>query len=766
MFLILIQKQPPLLEKPTSTPGIEIPSIKSGRLKYFIRTKMNRNKENHVVPDVQLNLLRDEKLQPKRRQHGANVLVLDSSYSWIICFANFVLMATDSAFVRAINMTFLNIVEDFQVTITEASVGFTLELVFFSLSSMLVTSLVVPKTGERIPCIIGAALGSLCTIGISLSPNIACFLILMAFKGISAGTMVMASIALISQYFEKRKSFATAVACSGLALGSMGAPPVIKLFIEVYGTQGAFFLFGALEMNNICMAMLLRPTTRYTRVISSGQDECIQTTNEINIPCPPCKQDKYDSAYTADVICSNKQVTCSNKDEENIELLDRNYHLSQQSQILDMEMMSIVKNSNDSEDVHNVSIKLNSGEDDHNLHLQLRSDEDVHNLSTKQKSAQEFKTHGEYGFNSSSLGKVATEIQHQQKDYCEKNINKCFPLKNVKINDITKSISSSSLGISGDNISSVFERTISYDNSNLQTDELNSNDSRIDQPNVHDNKSSHVDKKHQQMGSKLSKLNVSSTWSVISAPVSDVFVGLDFCALQESSATCDEDQIYTLNKGCFSRFLKWLHGAFNIHLFRTWSLRALLLYNMTGVLVGYLSTYFPTIGTKSGLNNDEIALMLIISGGVDFASRLAIGAFTDFNLLTTTQIVAIAQIIIGTASHFTHFYTSFEALMVLAVIIGVFGGVRQTFGTLICLQFMGAEKYVQALGFQTMTATLTMAVHHPLLSSILEVSGSFNPPLHYVGVAAYLSAIILLLEPYIKRMDAARQTSTETKQVN
>ncbi|KAH9503373.1 hypothetical protein Btru_072860, partial [Bulinus truncatus] len=39
-------------------------------------------------------------------------------------------------------------------------------------------------------------------------------------------------IALISQYFEKRKSFATAVACSGLALGSMGAPPVIKLFIE------------------------------------------------------------------------------------------------------------------------------------------------------------------------------------------------------------------------------------------------------------------------------------------------------------------------------------------------------------------------------------------------------------------------------------------------------------------------------------------------------------------------------------------------------
>ncbi|KAH9503370.1 hypothetical protein Btru_072857 [Bulinus truncatus] len=196
-----------------------------------------------------------------------------------------------------------------------------------------------------------------------------------------------------------------------------------------------------------------------------------------------------------------------------------------------MEMMSIVKNSNDSEDVHNVSIKLNSGEDDHNAHLQLRSDEDVHNLSTKQKSAQEFKTHG----------------------------------------------------------------------------------------------------------------------------------------------------------------------------------------------------------TKSGLNNDEIALMLIISGGVDFASRLAIGAFTDFNLLTTTQIVAIAQIIIGTASHFTHFYTSFEALMVLAVIIGVFGGVRQTFGTLICLQFMGAEKYVQALGFQTMTATLTMAVHHPLLSSILEVSGSFNFTLTLCG---------------------------------
>ncbi|KAH9508960.1 hypothetical protein Btru_048401 [Bulinus truncatus] len=668
----------------------------------------NRNKENTVVPDVQLNLLRNEKLQPSRRQHGVNVLVLDSAHSWIICFANFIIMTLGSAFGRTISMTFLDFVEDFQVSITDASLGYTLQLVCFSLSC------------------------------------------------VSTGTTAVASIALISRYFDKRKSFATAVATSGLALGSMGAPPVVKLFMEMYGRHGTFLLLGALEMNNICMSMLLRPTTRYTSIIpSEPPDTSAHTTNDIIIPDPLCEQDKTQQTHTqGSNVCCDKQATGVIIGDINIELLDIKQMMSSQlSETVDTEIPPFINNGNENENGAN-------------------------SLNTKLKHAHELKTDRANHFSSSDRYELTPEIQNQQKDFSE-SAKTFIPLIPNEINGQAQSIEAflySSLGLAEGRVSSILERLNSYDCNSHQIDRLNSYDygsHQIDRLNSYDYSSHQIDRlnstdcsshqKHQQMGSKLSKLNVSSTWSVISAPASDVFVGLDFCALQESSATCDEDQIGTLNKSCFSRFLKWLHGAFNIHLFRTWSLRALLLYNMTGVLVLYLSTYFPTIGARSGLTNDDIALMLIISGGVDFVSRLSFGAFSDLHLLSNTQIVAVAQVIIGTASHFTHFYTSFEALMVLSVILGVSGGVRQTFGTLICLQFMGAEKYVQALGFQTMTATLSMAVHHPLLSSILEVSGSFNPTLHYVGVAAYLSAIILLLEPYIKRMDAARENVKQTK---
>ncbi|XP_055887734.1 uncharacterized protein LOC106066812 isoform X2 [Biomphalaria glabrata] len=607
-------------------------------------TKLDQQKTHRH--DVETDLLTDAHHKTKTTQHGADVLVLDSVHSWIICFA------------------------------------------------MLVTALLVPKTGERVTCIIGSILGSVCTIAIGASPNIACFLVFMALKGVSTGTTAVASIAMISQYFDKRKSFATAVACSGLALGSMGAPPAATYFIEVYGKRGAFLLLGALEMNNICMSILLRPTSRYTHIVKSdeGMDGRPNVENQAELQ-------KELEGNTDDI-----QDGGTNTDA----LLDTN---SDQDMNLKHKQTSIVDKNHAAQTTNHDVNRANQ--------TNVKSPEEILLKPQGQESFSKFNDSG----NILTHNECDAESEHLNLDIWRKNSRPSRSIS-IEINGKCFHHDATSFSRSNSNMTSVRERLNSYDSHY-----------KYFQPD---------------------RLNIASTWSIISTPVSDVLVGFEICTLQENPCLSDQGSTDMRNKSCLMRFLMWLHDAFNIHLFQSWSLRALLLYNITAVLVLYLSTYFPTIGAKAGLAQDDIALMLIISGGVDFISRLAIGAFTDLHILTTTQIVAIAQAIIGTTCHFTHFYTSFESLMVLAVIIGLFGGLRQSLGTLICLQFMGKERYVQALGFQTMVSTLTMAVHHPLLSSIMELSGSFNTSLHYVGVAAYLSVFILLLEPLTKKLDAKK----------
>ena len=70
----------------------------------------------------------------------------------------------------------------------------------------------------------------------------------------------------------------------------------------------------------------------------------------------------------------------------------------------------------------------------------------------------------------------------------------------------------------------------------------------------------------------------------------------------------------------------------------------------------------------------------------------------------------------GTVFQFGRMFTDFDSLMFLSVLVGLFGGTRQILGTLITIEFMGLARFRQALGFQAMLSTMSLAIHHPLLS--------------------------------------------------
>ena len=69
--------------------------------------------------------------------------------------------------------------------------------------------------------------------------------------------------------------------------------------------------------------------------------------------------------------------------------------------------------------------------------------------------------------------------------------------------------------------------------------------------------------------------------------------------------------------------------------------------------------------------------------------------------------------------HFKYFFTSYTSLMFLSVMLGLFGGVRQSLGTLLTIQFMGTDKFLKTIGMQSMFGIASLALHNPLLSECI-----------------------------------------------
>ncbi|XP_064615456.1 monocarboxylate transporter 12-like [Liolophura sinensis] len=77
--------------------------------------------------------------------------------------------------------------------------------------------------------------------------------------GFGAGLCYIPAVAIVSYYFDRRRSFAIGLAVSGIGLGSFGFPPLIRFLYHEYGWQGSFLVLAALILNICVCGALMRP---------------------------------------------------------------------------------------------------------------------------------------------------------------------------------------------------------------------------------------------------------------------------------------------------------------------------------------------------------------------------------------------------------------------------------------------------------------------------------------------------------------------------
>ncbi|CAG5119155.1 unnamed protein product [Candidula unifasciata] len=230
--------------------------------------------------------------------------------------------------------------------------------------------------------------------------------------------------------------------------------------------------------------------------------------------------------------------------------------------------------------------------------------------------------------------------------------------------------------------------------------------------------------------------------------------GVTGVALHGAPAEDDSRNNHDWRSCCCIRIIRKI---FDPSLFRQLAFRVFLVSAVPSATTQYLMQYVPTIAVIKGASKDQAATLLTITGSVDLVSRLAIGFFADTNLLRATQIVAIAQICQGILLQFNTLFDNFEKMIAMVVIMGLFIGTRQSLLPMMHIEIVGMEKMARCLSITAMLATISAACHSPMLSAILEATGSYDIVLYYVGVALIVGAVLMLFMPMLAKVDARRQ---------
>ncbi|GFN94339.1 monocarboxylate transporter [Plakobranchus ocellatus] len=201
----------------------------------------------------------------------------------------------------------------------------------------------------------------------------------------------------------------------------------------------------------------------------------------------------------------------------------------------------------------------------------------------------------------------------------------------------------------------------------------------------------------------------------------------------------------------------YLNKAFDTSVFKIYCFRMFLLFSPLATFNVYLLIYMPFIATMSGLTQADGAFLMTISGFMDLLARLVLSCMADFKWFSKTRVVALSMVVLSVICHGSRVINSYHLFVTFAVVVGMFVGVRQTLASVIMLEIVGTEKFAKGFGFLATLCTLALAINHPIVGALLDTTGSFVIPLHYVGSVLMIAAIIILTEPIWKRKDARRK---------
>ncbi|XP_076450701.1 uncharacterized protein LOC143286797 [Babylonia areolata] len=211
----------------------------------------------------------DEEEEEKRVDEAADNpypgLPVDHGWAWVVMAAQFVITLLIIGYGRALSIFFMEFLVMFEVPVTTATTAFGIMTAFFGIGNMLVSHVLLSRFNTRKVLLTGSLICSTFVALSALAPNMTIITVTHCFIGFSHALMYVPGYTTLGHYFLKRRSFAMAVANTGLSVAALLIPPLTQYLINAYGTRGAILLVAGMELQSVVVSCLSRPVSSYAR---------------------------------------------------------------------------------------------------------------------------------------------------------------------------------------------------------------------------------------------------------------------------------------------------------------------------------------------------------------------------------------------------------------------------------------------------------------------------------------------------------------------
>ncbi|XP_033759651.1 monocarboxylate transporter 5-like [Pecten maximus] len=165
----------------------------------------------------------------------------------------------------------------------------------------------------------------------------------------------------------------------------------------------------------------------------------------------------------------------------------------------------------------------------------------------------------------------------------------------------------------------------------------------------------------------------------------------------------------------------------------------------------------PVWASDVNLSTEEGAFLISAMGLSNTIGRVLIGYITDKPWANCLIINNTGLLIGGLATCFVPFYTTFETLVIYAVVFGITMAVFILLGSILMAELLGEHKINSSFGLVGLSLGLSTFVGSPLAGTLSDISGTYNVAFYFAGITMVLGGLICLPLRRISNLEQRRR---------
>ncbi|XP_038050354.1 monocarboxylate transporter 14-like [Patiria miniata] len=187
-----------------------------------------------------------------------------------------------------------------------------------------------------------------------------------------------------------------------------------------------------------------------------------------------------------------------------------------------------------------------------------------------------------------------------------------------------------------------------------------------------------------------------------------------------------------------------------------------LLQAVQNIAFSSVTIHFVPMTIEAGISKLDAAVLMSISGVGSLFGRLALGQLIDCKVVGSLKIYFFAVLTCGVAMVVCPSLQTFAGYLVFALVFGFMSGTYKSLSAVLIREFVGADLMPLALGIFMPFIGIGIVTGPTLAGWLYDIRENYDLAFYITGSILVLSSSLLLLMPYLKRLEDRRRHDSET----